>query len=178
MANQIRAVKASLPLVTIDTGTLTRERNPIQNFNGGTVNSFYPSSVVVEINLITEGETIIVGEFSYTENSAVSDMTAFLNYLDSPLVRDWCLKNDISITLKSDVLDISDILNDTSWEYRAMVEFDVAFTQTVSGGMGIRDGTGKWKQTSSGGGSSKLANAKTGYFEKVKIEYDKEEEFQ
>jgi hypothetical protein len=74
--------------------------------------------------------------------------------------------------------------NDTHWEYRARAEFTVAFTQVAVGAAGIQeessirpDGTivPAWHQTDSGGGSSALAAKETGYFEKVEVDYDNDQ---
>ena len=62
-------------------------------------------------------------------NTAVSDLLRFVNYLDSPASVDWQEQNDLAIQLLNGVQDLSEVVNDTGWGYRAMCEFRIGFTE-------------------------------------------------
>lgn len=189
-------VKGKRPLVTLQTGTVTRPIQPIVETVNGVPRSQYPSRVIWEINLLTGGKPE-AGEFdkgTYTVphvNTAVNDLLDFINYLNSPLVTGWCFKKDIAILSMNGVLDMTALLDDVEWEYRAMTELTVDFIQTAVGAAGIlpeipSEGSGSdegendskpenppdWTQTASGGGSQELAEEITGWFEEVETEQE------
>lgn len=124
------------------------------------------------------------------QNTAVNDLLDFVNYLNSAFVVNLCHNLDIDISINGTVNDVSDYINDTRWQYRAMAEFSVGFTQTAVGATGILLESSvkevperpeethivpEWQPTSSGGGYNKLAMETVGYFEDVEIKEEQEE---
>jgi hypothetical protein len=121
-------VKPNAPFVVIRMGTVTRPKQPIAQFVNGNYVACYPTETTVQVDLFTQGKL----QGNHYVNTAVSDLLRFVNYLDSPATVDWCERNDISIQLLSGVQDLSEIVNDTAWSYRAMCEFRVNFTEWVA----------------------------------------------
>jgi hypothetical protein len=182
---QTNTVKPPAALVTLKTGLITRTLYPIMEVRNGVSCGYYPSKTALEINLFTKGAPIVSeGETIAYENTAVADLTEFLNFVGSPHVIAWCLERDIDITPSSDVLDVTALISDTQWEYRAMVELEIDFVQYAIGATGILDETSivdggidpKWNgPTPSGGGTQELADKDIGYFQSVEVEKEKEE---
>lgn len=172
-------------LVTLRTYSVERPLQPISIIIDGVPCGYYPSRTILEVNLFTKGELLDVGQGMTVPqvNTAENDLVGFCNYIDSPEVTKICSILDIAIMRHGEVKDISGLINDVEWDYRAMVEFDVDFTQVAVGAMGVLsessiktpDGSAsqvidpEWSETASGGGSESLASVETGYFEKVDI---------
>ena len=128
----------------------------------------------MQVDLYTDGLRISETE---RENTAVNDLTEFINFLNSPHVDVWCFINDIDITTGT-VRDLTGVISDSSWQYRAMTELELGFTERTKGhtGTGYEHGkplTGNkpFEPSPSGGGSQKLADKFTGFFEDVSVEH-------
>ena len=78
------------------------------------------------------------------------------NFLTSDYADAFYEKYDICVRPEGDAQDVSGLV-DTSYEYRAMQEYVVEFTQTVQGFAGIS--SENWHPTASGGGTEELANS-------------------
>ena len=181
-------VKSGSPAIVLNTGDIKRSYQPIRkNIEGVSVNS-YPSSTTLQVDLYTKGEKVIKKQnvTAANENTAVNDLVEFVNFLGSEWVDVWTFHEDITI-IADTVRNLSDIINDVRWEYRAMVELEIWFTQSAAGHTGTMwDGgvaydengnplsLGKFKPNSSGGGTQELADDTTGWFEQVEIEEEKE----
>ena len=59
------------------------------------------------------------------ENTAENDILLFFNFLNSPYAVRYCNEHDIAIVLNNSVQDLTGIINDTEYEFRAMLEFEV-----------------------------------------------------
>lgn len=172
------ATKPAPPLVTIHLGNIKRSTHPITQWDDGIPVSYYPSTAPLKVNLYTQGESIKIGNETAYINTAVSDLTDFCNYIDSPEVNNYFTLNDFSILLSSDIQDLSSIIDDIDAQYRAYAEFTVDFTQMTAGAFNARkvvySEDSNNNQNSSGGGSDELAKADTGYFTSVEITEEKE----
>ena len=140
-AKQSFVAKPSSPLVTLTTGSVNRSRNPPVKIIEGTPVAFYPASVPVQIDLFTHGrqEEIAPGFTPIAENTAEDDMLAFESFLNSPFVTQWCHQHDIAIVVPTAVQDLTDLVHDTNYEFRAMLEIAVYFTMTAIGFTGTLD---------------------------------------
>jgi hypothetical protein len=114
----------------------------------------------------------------------------FVNFLDSPASIEWSNQHDVAVSILNGVQDMSEVINDSQWQYRAMCELSVSFTQWAAEYNGIlseesiefddngtptdviREG---WQQTASGGGTPELAGESSGYFMDVEITRTEEE---
>lgn len=170
--SQTKMVKPLPALVTLRIGSVNRPLQPIVKVINGVSCGYYPSTATFEVNLYTKGAAVEVddGMVIPRENTAINDLLDFVNFINSAAVTDLCSLADINIMQYGDVRDVSAVINSTQWDYRAMVEFTVDFTQVAVGAMGISPESGAWKQTASGGGTKDLADTETGYFENVEIE--------
>jgi len=130
----IKTVSPNVPHILLNMSDITRPYQPItQNING--VSCYcYPSKTTLQIDLYTKGikRGGGVGIRSAYENTAVSDLTDFVNFLNSEYVSDWSEVHDVSV-LANNVTDLTAVINETTWDYRAMVEVEIGFTQTAVG---------------------------------------------
>lgn len=193
---QSHVAKQGKPLVTLYTGVVTRPLNPPTKIIDGRPVSFYPSSVPVQIDLFTLGQKkeLAHGFTPVMENTAADDMMSFVDFLNSEFAVQFCHRKDIAIVVPNTVQDLTGLINDTSYEYRAMIEVIVYFTsvavgysgtlsvdsithksesgETVSGGDIQAEGailTPELVVTPSGGGNEEVLTDEEGYFTNVEI---------
>lgn len=144
-ANQSRIAKPQIPLVTILPGNVHRPQaaNHVVNSDGVLI-GYYLSRMTMTVDLFTNGEAIEddSGNTAAYENTAMDEMLAFADFLNSPVCVSWCHENDVSILIESDAQDLTGIVNDNNYEYRARLEVMYSFTQetdTTIGDMGYFD---------------------------------------
>lgn len=193
---QSHVAKQGKPLVTLYTGVVTRPLNPPTKIIDGRPVSFYPSSVPVQIDLFTLGQKkeLAHGFTPVMENTAADDMMSFVDFLNSEFAIQFCHRKDIAIVVPNTVQDLTGLINDTSYEYRAMIEVIVYFTsvavgysgtlsvdsithksesgETISGGDIQAEGailTPELVVTPSGGGNEEVLTDEEGYFTNVEI---------
>ena len=176
MANT-KQVKKTKPMVTMKFGALQDNSFPYEATYDGEPCDYYQ---------LSNGGM---------ENTAVGDLTDYVNYMTSKLMVTEFGRHDLTILTAGPVQDVSTIINDTSYEYRAMVEFDVNFTMATVGYGGILDESSvkvdepdpehpgqvlpphiepEWAETDSGGRTAEIAEKTVGYFTQVEIEETKE----
>lgn len=128
------------PLVVLTTGSVSRPMNPPVKIIGGAPVAFYHASIPVQIDLFTCGRQEEVPGFTpISENTAEDDLLAFESFLNSPFVTQWCHQHDIAIVVPTTVQDLTGLIHDTSYEFRAMLEIAVYFTMTAIGYTGTLD---------------------------------------
>jgi len=132
------AVNPCSPLVVLNMGDIIRPYQPITRIVKGVPVNSYPSQTTVQIDLYTKGGelTDADGVTAAKENTAVDDLTDFVNFLNSVDVDHWSEIHDVSI-MANHVSDLTELINDAAREYRAMVELEVGFTQHAVGYGGI-----------------------------------------
>ena len=131
---KVKAVNSNAPQIVLTMGDIIRPYQPItQSINGVPIN-VYPSKTTLQVDIYTKGRPTSneSGVSASFENTAVNEMTEFANFLNSGYSDQWSSDNDVSI-LVNQVRDLTEIINDTSWEYRAMVELEIGFTQRAVG---------------------------------------------
>ena len=174
------------PLVTLTFGTINRTVQPITEVVDGYYVASHPMSVRLQVDLYTKGKAVPIpsGSEAPMDNTATDDLSGFLNFLDSPYVTRICHDADISIISTGSVMDVSDMIGDISYRYRAMAELIVSYTQTTVGDAELLKATSikpdgtvvpDYEQTASSGGSQEIAEAENAYFTEVKIEEGQEE---
>jgi len=133
-----KKVRPPAPLVTLNMGSVSRRAHPIAHTSNGVPIDAYPSTTTLQVDLYTMGSErrIAEGSIGPNENTAVDDMVDFLGFLGSGLIGDWCERKDIAIQC-GDVTDLTGLVDAASWEYRAMAELTIGFTQTAAGYAGI-----------------------------------------
>lgn len=158
-AEQRKLVKPSGTFITLKLRNLTATQHSIKVTENNAPVSYKPSKMMLELQLFTHGrdERIIVDgeELEISVNTALNDIADLTNFLTSEYADAFYTKHDIALRPEGDAQDVSGLL-DTNYEYRAMQEYVVEFTQTANGLAGI---TRKdWKPTASGGGTKELAS--------------------
>lgn len=167
-ANEYMA-KPMYPLVTIKLKTLNTGNMSIDRNIDGEHAATYNASIPIEINLYTKGMQIGSNASTMPSmvNTALEDLMQFVVYLHSPFALNKMEKLDMCMLLNGQVQDLSGLLDDNRYEYRAMAEINVTFLLNFYGAYNTIE------KTSSGGGSDELINAKTGWFESAEIEEQK-----
>lgn len=195
-AKQSFRVKPTMPLVTLSFGNVNRPMNPPVKWIDGRPVSLYPCTMMVQIDLFTKGKQIdVAGSTSVMENTAANDMLKFADFLNADYAIAYCHEHDIAIVLTSAVQDLTDILNDTNYEYRAMIEVELRFTSYSIGYSGsltadsikhidpitgeyIPDGDAQDENaeivpeteiTVSGGGNNAVLEGENSYFTNVRV---------
>ncbi len=138
-SKQSNAVKPSAPLVTLNTVSIKRPLYPPQKIVDGMPVSYYPTRMRVQVDLYTKGAPVDTdpGYLMPMENTALSDLTEFSNFLGSEYVVNWCHRHDVALSPLGDVQDTTALINDTAFEFRATLELEMDFTQKAVGYVGI-----------------------------------------
>lgn len=191
MANT-KQTKQTKPLVTMKFGSLQLNTFPNEETYDGEPCDYYPATMKLEVQLFTSGHQLSNGGM---ESTAVGDLTDYVNYITSKMMVNEFSRSDLTILPAGPVQDVSAIINDASYEYRAMVEFDVTFTVAAVGYGGILDESSikvnepdpdhpgevlpphidpEWSETDSGGRTAEIAEKKVGCFTEVEITETKE----
>lgn len=130
-ANQSRTPKPELPLVTLAPGNLHRPLAANTDFNreDGMAVGYYLSRLPIVVDLFTNGKPITEDdEVVAYENTALDELLGFADYMNSIPGVDWCQRHNVSILLESDAQDITGMVNDSHYEYRARLEVLFYFT--------------------------------------------------
>lgn len=98
----------------------------------------YTAEVVLEVDLYTNGTNAFPEEeYSSQVNTAVHDLIQFMLFLNSPKALAFADLNNLTILPSQngsgEPTDVSSVLNDSSYEYRARVELGVSFTTETKG---------------------------------------------
>lgn len=187
-----KQTKKLKPMVTLKFWALQIGTFPNEVNYEGEPCDYYTASMKLEVQLFTNGHQLSNGGM---ESTAVGDLTDYVNYMMSKLMTTEFSRKDLTILTAGPVQDVSAVINDTSYEYRAMVEFDVTFTVASVGYGGILDESSvkvdepdpehpgqvlpphiepEWAETDSGGRTAEIAEKTVGYFTQVEIEETKE----
>jgi hypothetical protein len=128
------AVNPRNPMITLHMGNVSRTYVPMTHAVNGVPTHIYPSATTVQVDLFTKGAELVETPdvTAAREDTAVDDLVMFVNYINSLHGQEWCVKNDVTI-LANQVHNLTDVINDTSWDYRAMVELEVRFMQSAVG---------------------------------------------
>lgn len=130
-SNQDRAAIPKNPLICLTAGNLKRSRFPAVRIIDGIPVSTNVCSLTLTIDLFTNGREVIGSE--QRENTAVEDMLSFVDYLDSQYVADLLFDNGVTISLESDVLDLSEAIYDANYEFRSQIALGVSFVHESVG---------------------------------------------
>ena len=140
-ANQSFVPSAKKSLVTVAVGNVKRATNPPVKVVDGIPVKFYPACAPLTINLFTGGlqKDIAPGYTPISINTAQDDMLDFADYLNSDHIIQLCHEHDIALLIPDTVQDLTGIVNDTNYRFRAMMEATVCFTMASIGYTGILD---------------------------------------
>lgn len=135
-ANQSRAAKPSVPLVTLTFHNQTRPHTPIYLIKEGEPIGHYYSKIIVTVDLFTNGKpfTDESGMVVY-ENTAMDELLSFCDFLNGHVTLRWCDKNDITILIEQDAQDLTGVVNDNNYEYRARQDISLYFLHVADPGV-------------------------------------------
>lgn len=131
LSRQSRAVKPGLPLISITPGNVRRPQAPTYDFSDDGFPGYYVTRMPITIDLFTNGEAVTDDDGNVVgyANTAMEELLRVLNYINSSACVAWCSLNDISILIEGEAQDITGLVNDSNYEYRARQEVGVYFTQ-------------------------------------------------
>ena len=135
-ANQSRTAKQKEPLVVLTPGNVHRPQAPNYTFVDGEVVGHYLSRFSITVDLFTNGSPVVdevSGKVVAYEDNAVDDMLSFADFLNSEHTVQWSHQNDVSILIDGDVLNLTGVVNDTSYEFRSRLTVQFYFTQKAVG---------------------------------------------
>ncbi len=129
-ARQSRIAKPEIPLVVITFGNVRRPVFSNRIVRDGIIVDQYQSRLAVTVDLFTHGEPVkdYFGTVVAYENTAVDEMLAFCDYLNSVRTTDWSAENGIAILTEGEAQDLTGIVNDNNYEYRARQELFLYYT--------------------------------------------------
>lgn len=167
------SVNPKSPFVRLKLSSIRRPQHFIMLNGDNNFDNHIPSTAMLEVELFTNGRVLEdENGDTYAVNTALDDMADFVNYMVSYLADDLYYELNISIRPEGDILDTSAVL-DSDYQYRALQEFVVDFTQTTKGYAGIFKED--YEPSSSGGGTEELADMPVYYIEHVDVQESKEE---
>lgn len=135
-ANQSRTPMQEIPLVVITPGNVNRPTHPNYEVVDGVLVANYLSRFSLTVDLFSNGAPVIdeeTGETVAYEDNAEDDLLAFADFLNSEYALAWSHKNDVSILIDGDVLSLTGVVNDTTYQYRARLTAQFYFTQKAVG---------------------------------------------
>ena len=132
-SNQSRTAKPGLGLVVLTPGNVKRPYMPTYRQINGVMVGYYESRMSITIDLFTHGNPITEDGITVYENSAVDDMLSFADYINSDFVTRWCYLNDIAILIDGDAQDLTGVINERNYEYRARMNVMFYFLQYTVG---------------------------------------------
>ena len=123
-SGQSANVKSKSPYVCITPGSPTRDQFPVQHMVNDRMVLYYQTKLPLQIDLYTNGAEGSPGPdgFVTMEDTAVDDMTDFVDYLESPYVIHWCDRINATIVVNGPVQQLTGLVTDTDYQFRAMVE--------------------------------------------------------
>lgn len=158
------------PYITLKTGAVNKNLFPVLDDVSGI--AYYMCSTVLEINLYTRGREVRIegaeGCLVNNENTAVSDLMDFILFLESEAIIDRLAEYNLDIQLMPPVRDLTELMNESRYRYRAMAEFTVNFVLEASGRFGVS--AMEKIPNDSGGGNKALVDSTTETIENVIIE--------
>ena len=159
-AEQRKLVKPSGTFIQLKLRNLGASLHSIKEVDNDVLCGYKPSKTMLEVQLFTKGaiQTFVEDgeEVKVSVKTALNDIMELTNFLTSEYADAFYEKYDIAVIPEGDAQDASGLV-DTAYEYRAMQEYVVEFTQTVQGFAGIS--REDWHPTASGGGTEELAKS-------------------
>lgn len=171
-------VKPPYPFVALKLTDVSHFLHPDESGETEISQRYYCTGRVV-LNLYTSGRKG-VGKPGMSapppRNTAVSDLQRFIRYLGSDAGQDFLEEHDICLQEEGSTVDVSALLNDAKYEYRAMQEFSISFVEDVYGHSSTTPPAGQDSTvpTPSGGGTIDQAADTSGWFESAEVNYSKE----
>lgn len=132
LANQSRAAKQGQPLVVITQGNLNRPSKPNYSMTDDSIVGHYLSRLSFTVDLFTNGSPVLDPETGMTvsyEDNALEDILSYADFLNSEHTVQWCHANDVAVAIDGDAMNLTGLVNDNNYEYRARLNVLFYFTQ-------------------------------------------------
>ena len=103
---------------------------------------YYQSRISMQVDLFTNGLPVVDDETGQTvayENTAMDDMLAFADFLNSQYAIEWCHSHDVAISFDGDAQDLTGLVNDNNYEFRSRLPVLFYFTQKAVGYAAVLD---------------------------------------
>lgn len=132
-------IKPAGPLVTLQLRNIQRELFSIDENRQGRAVKLWHTRAMLDVNLYTPGAAgnAKPGIRPKVENTALNDMQDFISYMDSDYVYGILGPLDVTVLPEGMTQDVSELVDNSKYEYRAMQEFTVDFIQNAAGVSGI-----------------------------------------
>lgn len=147
-----KVTRPPTPYVTIQFLDATRSRFPVKQMVGEDWMTYRDISCPVDINLYTKGAEVKGDgtDIAYG-NTALSDLSHFADYIDSDAITEDM--DEMTILTEQQPKDMSALLKESQYQYRAMMELRVNFKTETYGRYGMNNNT---MPDSSGGGNEDM----------------------
>lgn len=128
-----KMAKLPEPYITIHFTGITRQTHETRiQFRNGDANAYRQIEASVDVNLYTKGRSIDGSKTVYAD-TALDDMIGFLDYVQSNYGLGVTRRNNMAILVASQPKDMSALIREAQYQYRAMAEFTVRFTDMTNG---------------------------------------------
>ena len=157
------------PEVTLRFGDLTKTYHPIveDNKDPDKIVRHWTGQTVMTVDVYTNGKP----KGNNFINTAVNDLQEFVYWLESDEIIDELMMYNITLMpMNTGVRNLSELINDTKYRYRANMDIQVFFEEKTMGPYNMR---GKTAPNASGGNKKEYVDATTDYFDHVEIKEDK-----
>ena len=146
-----KMTKLPEPYVTLQVTGMSRQVNPnVLVDDDGYPVSYRDIVLDVDLNLYTKGKSVR-GSSVVFENTSMEDLIDFMDYLDSEQGQYEQEKAGMAVTVESDPQDLSALIREAQYQYRAQISLSVRITDSAYGDYGQN---GKTLPNASGGGNS------------------------
>lgn len=134
-SKQSRIAKPELDLVSISPGNVSRPNAPNYTVVDGCMAGHYLSKLPITVDLFTKGRPYKDknGNVLYYENTAIEEISNFVNYINSAKTVEQSYLKDVTFVTEGDIIDLTEIVNDNNYEYRARIVIDMYFTEVLYG---------------------------------------------
>ena len=129
-----KPVRPDGPMVSLSLGQVKRPYMPMRRTVGGILHDSYPCSAALKVELFAKGAPTSdeAGASSRNENTAVNDLTGFADFLNSEWTDNWRARTGIALGANK-IQDLTSLVGQTSWQYRALLEVGVGFMHHAAG---------------------------------------------
>lgn len=140
------------PYCTIQFLNTDWEDHPVKAMEGENWVTHRDINCPVDINLYTKGKTLSESAFDLSYgNTALNDLSTLAAYLESDGITEELGEMSVAIEIKPK--DVSALLKESQYQYRAMMELRVGFTDKEYGRYGMN---GRIMPDASGGGNEDM----------------------
>ena len=152
------------PYVTLRLENIRRRQHAVKHMDTetGYMTEYRETSASLVMDLYEGG----LNDDGVIINTVLDDMESFVQYLESEAVTDMLDAKGIAIAVRDNsIQELTDMLNDAQFRYRARAVFDVRYQNHAVGPYGQNNVTAG----ASGGGKDEFTNADAEYFTAVEV---------